>query len=257
MSVSQSTLLSGRVALVTGSGRGMGRAHALALAERGADVVVHDILADEAEETGRLVRATGRRAHVEIADITDPAAMRAAVARAAAALGTIDILVNNAGIPAERTGIEGVDEAIFARIFAVHVKGTFFTTQAAVPGMKEKGGGKIVNVSSMWGQTGHSHGAAYCSAKAAILGMTKSWAKEFAPWKITVNAIAPGGVVTEPVLKKGGMEYVRKAAEAVPLKRYAMPEEIAHAVAFLASPEADFITGQVMALNGGQVIVGF
>lgn len=249
--------LAGKVAMVTGSGRGMGRAHAVELAKRGAAVVVHDVLAEEAEETMRQVRAAGAKAHLERADVTDPAAIREAVARAAQALGPIDILVNNAGIPAERTGIEEVTEEIYTRLMAVHVKGTFFTTQAVVPAMKTKGGGKIINVSSMWAQSGHHYGAVYTAAKAAILGLTKSWAKELAPWKITVNAITPGGVVTEPVLKKGGMEYVKKASEAVPLKRYAMPEEIAYAIGFLASPESDFVTGQVLALNGGQVIVGF
>ncbi|MBM3542617.1 MAG: SDR family NAD(P)-dependent oxidoreductase, partial [Alphaproteobacteria bacterium] len=122
--------LAGKVAMVTGSGRGMGRAHAVELARRGGAVVVHDVLAEEAEETMRQVRAAGAKAHLERADVTDPAAIREAVARAAQALGPIDILVNNAGIPAERTGIEEVTEEIYARLMAVHVKGTFFTTQA-------------------------------------------------------------------------------------------------------------------------------
>ena len=248
--------LDGKVAMITGSGRGMGRAHAVLLAERGADIVVHDILTAEADETAGLVRAKGRRAFVSHADVADRAAMADAVAAAGAALGAIDILVNNAGLPAEREGIESVDEAFFQRLFDVHVKGTFFTTQAVVPGMKAKGAGKIINVSSMWAMTGHHFGSTYIGAKGAVLGLTKAWAKELAPHKICVNAIAPGGVITEMVMSKGGMDYVREQSKAVPLGRYAEADEISYTVAFLASAESDFITGQTVGINGGQAIVG-
>ncbi len=248
--------LDGKVAMITGSGRGMGRCHALLLAERGADIVVHDILKDEADAVAELVRAKGRRAFVSHADVADRAAMAEAVAAAGAELGTIDILVNNAGVGGERDGIESVDEAHFDRLFNVHVKGTFFTTQAVVPGMKAKGAGKIVNVSSMWAMTGHHFSSTYCGAKAAVLGLTKAWAKEFAPHKICVNVIAPGGVITEMVMRKGGMDYVREQAKAVPLGRYAEAEEVSYTVAFLACAESDFITGQTVAINGGQAIVG-
>ena len=248
--------LTGKVALITGSGRGMGRAHALVMAGRGADIVIHDILKDEAAKTAEDVRALGRKVFVSHADVSDVTAMKETVAEAETALGGIEILVNNAGIPADPTGIEGVDEAFFQRMFDVHVKGTFFTTQAAVPGMKERGRGKIVNISSMWASTGNPTGASYIAAKAAILGLTKAWALEFAPWKITVNAITPGGVITEMVMAKGGMDYVREAAKKVPLGRYADIEEIAYTAAFLAAPESDYVTGQVIGPNGGQSIVG-
>lgn len=248
--------LAGKVALITGSGRGMGRAHALVMAGRGADIVIHDILRDEAVKTAEDVRALGRKTFVSHADVSDVAAMKETVAQAEAELGGIEILVNNAGITSERTGIEGVDEAFFQRMYDVHVKGTFFTTQAVVPGMKARGRGKIVNVSSMWASTGHATGATYIAAKGAVLGLTKAWALEFAPWKITVNAITPGGVITDMVMAKGGMDYVRKAAKNVPLGRYAEIEEMAYSAAFLASPESDFITGQVIGPNGGQSIVG-
>ena len=250
------TALDGKVAMITGSGRGMGREHAVLLAERGADIVVHDILTDEADETAELVRAKGRRAFVSYTDIADRAAMADTVAAAEADLGTIDILVNNAGVGGEREGIESVDEAFFQRMFDVHVKGTFFTTQAVVPGMKAKGAGKIINVSSMWAMTGHHFASTYIGAKGAILGLTKAWAKEFAPHKICVNVIAPGGVITEMVMRKGGMDYVREQSKAVPLGRYAEAKEMSYTVAFLASAESDFITGQTISINGGQAIVG-
>ena len=108
----------------------------------------------------------------------------------------------------------------------------------------------------MWASTGNPTGASYIAAKAAILGLTKAWALEFAPWKITVNAITPGGVITEMVMAKGGMDYVREAAKKVPLGRYADIEEIAYTAAFLAAPESDYVTGQVIGPNGGQSIVG-
>jgi 3-oxoacyl-[acyl-carrier protein] reductase len=248
--------LAGKVALITGSGRGMGRSHALIMAGRGADIVVHDVLKEEADKTAEDVRAMGRCAFVSYADVSDVAAMREAVKEAEAELGGIDILVNNAGIGGERTGIEGVDEAFFQRMYDVHVKGTFFATQAVIPGMKERGWGKIVNISSMWASTGHPTGATYIAAKGAILGLTKSWALEFAPWNITVNAVTPGGVITQMVLEKGGMDYVREASKKVPLGRYAEVEEMSYPVVFLCSPESDFITGQVIGPNGGQSIVG-
>ena len=123
--------------------------------------------------------------------------------------------------------------------------------------MKRRRRGKIVNISSIWGMVGHHYASPYCGAKAALLGLTKAWAKELAPWNIHVNAVAPGGVLTEMVLAQPDIEVKMPGKVArVPLGRYAEPREIAYAVAFLASPAADFITGQVISPNGGEVIVG-
>jgi 3-oxoacyl-[acyl-carrier protein] reductase len=247
-------MLRGKVALVTGSGRGMGRAHAVILAQHGADVVVHDIVADRVAESAGIVRQHGNRVLEAVADVADPAAMERVVKHVERDLGPISILVNNAGIGADRAVTEAIDEAMFDRMFDVHVKGTFFTTRAVLPGMKSLGSGAIVNISSIWGMVGHHFGSTYCAAKAAILGFTKSWAKELAPHHITVNAIAPGGVTSPMAIEKDGIDAVRERMAKVPLGRWAEPEEIAQGLLYLVT--AGFVTGQVLSLNGGDTIVG-
>jgi 3-oxoacyl-[acyl-carrier protein] reductase len=248
--------LTGKVAMITGSGDGMGKAHAILMAERGADIVVHDIKADLVEGTAAAVRKLGRKAHVGVCDVADVAAVQRLVADATAAMGRIDILVNNAGY-GQRSETQAITEQDFDRMFAVHVKGSFFAAQAVIPGMKERRYGKIVNISSMWGMTGAPVAPHYCAAKAALLGFTKAWAKELAPWNIHVNAVAPGGVKSGGPIKLDNPEILKAKEARVPLKRYCEPVEIAYAVAYLASPEADFVTGQVISPNGGEVIVGY
>lgn len=248
--------LEGKVALITGSGRGMGQAHAVLLAEHGADIIVHDIVPERVRETAALVRSQGRQALEAVVDVADPRAMAGLVERAERALGHIDILVNNAGIGADRALVEDIDETMYDRMFAIHVKGSFFTTRAVVPGMRRRKSGAIVNVSSIWGQVGHHFGSTYCAAKAALLGFTKAWAREFAPDRITVNAIAPGGVTSPMAIEKDGIEAVRQRMAKVPLGRWAEPDEISHAVLYFVSPKASFVTGQVLNLSGGETIVG-
>ncbi|MGF7160091.1 3-oxoacyl-[acyl-carrier protein] reductase [Rhodoligotrophos appendicifer] len=246
----------GKTALITGSGRGMGRSHAAILAARGAAVVIHDINEAWAEETARRIRDKGGRCLVACGDVSKPGDMQDVVRRGEAEFGGIDILINNAGISAERAGLDGITEDLYERMFGVHVKGTIFTTQAAVPGMIARRSGRIVNISSIWGMTGHHFGATYCAAKAAILGLTKAWAKEFAPHNICVNAVAPGAVKTEMQVEVDGLEAVKAQAKAIPLGRLAEPEEMSYPVIFLASSEASFVTGQVLSPNGGDTIVG-
>lgn len=247
--------LDNKVALITGSGDGMGRAHALLMAERGADIVVHDIKADLAEATAESVRKLGRKAHVAVCDIADVEAVRKMVRDGQGALGRIDILVNNAGY-GQRAETHAISEQDFDRMLAVHVKGSFFAAQAVVPAMKQRRYGKIINISSIWGMTGAPVAPHYCAAKAALLGLTKAWAKELAPWNIHVNAMAPGGVKSGGPIKLDTPEILKAKEERVPLKRYAEPIEMSYAVAYLASPEADFVTGQLISPNGGDTIVG-
>jgi 3-oxoacyl-[acyl-carrier protein] reductase len=247
--------LDGSVAVITGAGAGMGRAHAQLLAERGAYVVVQDIRSGPAEETLALLTGAGHRGEVLVGDVAK-AAFKGQLTAIGERLGRIDILVNNAGIGGEPT-IEETTEEDFDRTFAVHVKGAFFGTQGVVPFMKRQRRGKIVNISSIWGMVGHHYASPYCAAKAALLGATKAWAKELAPWNIHVNAVAPGGVLTEMVMAQPDIEAKMAGKVArVPLGRYAEPREISCTVAFLVSPAADFITGQVISPNGGEVIVG-
>lgn len=249
-------LLEGRVALITGSGDGMGKAHAILMAERGADIVVSDIRAEFAEATAEEVRKRGRRVHVVVADMADVAQVKNMAEEGAAKLGPIDILVNNAGY-GQRLETMDITEEDFDRMFAVHVRGSFFAAQAVIPAMKERRRGKIINISSMWGMTGAPVASHYCAAKAALLGFTKAWAKELAPWNIHVNAVAPGGVRSGGPMKLDNSEILKAKEAKVPLKRYCEPVEIAYAVAYLASPESDFVTGQVISPNGGEVIVGY
>lgn len=247
--------LDGSVALVTGSGGGLGRSYALMLAARGAAIIVHDIDARTAEDTAAAVRARGQRAWVIVNDIADGAAFKRLAGEVERETGAIDILVNNAGID-EGKVFEEITEADFDRMFAVHVKGTFFATQAIVPGMKGRRRGSIINISSINGMIADSTDSHYNGAKAAILGLTKAWARELAPWGIRVNAVAPGHIVTAATIARGPERMRRISAERIPLGRYGEPDEVAHTVAFLASAESAFITGQVLSPNGGEAIVG-
>ncbi len=245
--------LEGKIALVTGSGRGLGRSHAAMLAERGADVIVHDILLDEAEETMALIRQAGRSARLIATDIRDIDAFQDAVRDA----GRIDILVNNAGIGGRRAAMEDVDRDFFDRMFEVHVRGTFFATQAVVLQMKERRAGKIVNISSIYAMGGSGFASHYSAAKSAISGLTKCWAREFAPWRINVNAVAPGFVETDSTRASNTAQQIRERAAAMPLGRLCQPIDISHAVAWLAGPETDMMSGQVVSPNAGEVIVGY
>ena len=167
-----SVSLDGKRALITGAGGGMGRSHAILMAERGADIVIHDIKGDGAEETAEMVRGHGRDASVVAADIRDVAAFTAAIGDA----GSVDILVNNAGVGGARRAIEDINEDIYNEMFEVHVRGTFFATQAVLPAMKEKKNGKIINISSIYAMGGSELASHYAASKSAISGFTKSWA---------------------------------------------------------------------------------
>ncbi len=251
------TSLEGHIAMVTGSGGGMGRSHAVLLAERGADVIVHDIKAEDVEETAGLVRAAGRWAYALKADIRDVTAFQAGIAEAAAGLGPPDILVNNAGVGGGRRRIEDIDAEIFDEMFQVHVRGAFFATQAVLPAMVERRYGRIINISSIYAMGGSALASHYASAKAALSGFTKCWARELAPHRIAVNAVAPGFVVTGMTQGSNSEAQIRAREETMPLGRYTAPQDISYAVAWLASDESEMITGQVVSPNSGEVIVGY
>ena len=241
--------------MVTGAGGGMGRGHAVLLAERGADVIVHDVI-DGIAETAAEIRARGRRAHELKLDIRDVAALRSGIAAAEEDFGPIDILVNNAGVSGRRRLIEDVTVEDFDRMFEVHVRGTFFATQAVVPGMAARRYGRIVNISSIYAMGGSPRASHYAAAKAAISGFTKCWAREFAPHGITVNAVAPGFVVTGMTRGSNSDEQIAARESSMPLGRLTRGEDISYAVAWLASDETEMVTGQVVSPNAGETIVG-
>lgn len=241
--------LTGQVALVTGGASGIGAAIAAELAARGATVAVTDI------DDGKLEAAKAKGLIALRVDNRSVPDIQQAVAALIAQARRIDILVNNAGISGYSLSLEAIDEAGFAAMFDTHVKGAFFFAQAVVPGMKARGRGRIVNMSSNFAMTGFPSMSHYVGAKGALLGLTKAWAREFAPHGITVNAVAPGLVATPMTQASLGAQELELRSHSVPLGRLAEPREIAYAVAWLAGPEAAMMTGQLISPNGGVSIV--
>ena len=250
-------MLKGKNAVVTGSTSGIGLAIARAVAAEGANVVINgfgDGAAIEAERA-KIESEFGVKCIYSSADMTKPDEIAKMITDTEANFGSVDILVNNAGIASRREAFLEVDDARLDRMFAVHVKGTWYCTRAVLPGMQRKGRGKIINTSSILGLSGRRRSSHYAGAKAALIGLTKAWAREFAEWNIQVNAVAPGRVRT-PILGAfaESEDYLRDLKANVPAGRRAEPEEVAYLVAFLASAEADYLTGQVISPNGGEVI---
>jgi 3-oxoacyl-[acyl-carrier protein] reductase len=248
----------GRVAIVTGAAHGFGRAIAVAFAERGAAVWACDVIGGELRETHDLCVAAGGRCEARVVDVGDNAAVDRFVAEISAA-GRVDILVNNAGGVLGQTGrpLEQVTPREWQVIFDVIVSGAFFMSQAVSPAMKAARYGRIVNISSGAGLGISLTGIqAYASAKAAQIGLTRQLAHELGPWGITVNNIAPGFIrsnaATERQWESYGEEGQRQLVERIALKRLGVPEDIAHGVLFFASDYAGWITGQVLAIDGGK-----
>ena len=243
-----------KLALVTGGARGIGRGCVHALAERGYDIVIVDLLRAEMERTQAEVEAMGRQAMIAEADVADHARAREIAAEVRTRFGRIDVLVNNAG-RGNPTGILEITEEAFDRTIAVNLKSCFNYIQALVPLMQEGGGGRIISMSSLNAHTGGVTSAvskfSYAAAKAGIIGMTKALAKELGP-EIAINCVCPGVIETEvgnSLTKARGPELAKK----IMLGRLGTPGDVAQAVAFLASPGAAYITGQVLHVNGGLV----
>ena len=249
--------LNGKTALITGSGGGMGRSHAVLMSERGADIIVHDIKADGAEETAQLVRSNGQKATVILADVRNVPEFTDKIANAEANHGKIDILVNNAGVSGKHRMIEEINEEIFDEMFGIQVRGAFFATKTVVAGMKKRKTGKIITISSIYAMGGSDFACHYSAAKAALSGFTKSWARELAPYKIQVNAVAPGFVLTDMTRGSNTPEMIKERGAGMPLGRLTEPVDISYAVAWLASEETEMVTGQVISPNSGEVIVGY
>jgi len=267
--------LDGKVALVTGAGRknGIGSACARRLAAEGASVVITDIAVPSADSStpdslkeelfiiAREIKATGAEVLPVCADVSDPHSVRALVAEAGKSFGKVDILVNNAGVSPGPAPLPQFSLADWEKTLSVNLTGAFLCSREVVPSMIENGGGKIVNISSRAARRGAMWMHAYSASKAGVLGLTRSMAVELAQFNICVNALCPGDIETD--LKKWGLEMEagvkgttaealkEEIARVTPLGRLGAPEDVAAAVAFFASPDSDYLTGEVLNITGG------
>ncbi|MFS8085438.1 MAG: SDR family NAD(P)-dependent oxidoreductase [Acidobacteriota bacterium] len=249
--------LQGKVALVTGAATGIGRAIATRLAQEGTDLALFDINEAQAQNTADMVRAAGRRCAVVRGDVGDYAQVRRAVDGFIAMFGAIDIAVHNAGIVRVGTIAETSVED-FREVFRVNVDGAFHGCKAVVPHMLGRGTGKIINMASWLGKLGKPNYGAYSASKFAIIGLTQSLALEMAPHRINVNAVCPGIIVETGMREEAdaaairhGLPTAKQREAGIPVGRVGLPEDIARVVAFLASEQADYMTGQAINVTGG------
>ncbi len=243
----------GKTAFVTGGSRGIGRAIVRRLAAEGYAVGINYLQSRAAAETlAAEIRGQGGRALAVQADVADREAVDAAVREVEEELGPVTALVNNAGI-SQNDLFQDTTEALWRRMFAVHADGAFHTIQAVLPHMLHEKAGGIVNVSSIWGLRGASCEVAYAASKAAVIGLTRSLAMELAPSHIRVNCVAPGVIETDMV-RGLGEETLASLVDQTPAGRLGTPEDVARAVAFFLRDDADFITGQVLTVDGGFIL---
>ncbi|HHW47124.1 MAG TPA: 3-oxoacyl-[acyl-carrier-protein] reductase [Clostridiaceae bacterium] len=245
--------LKGKTAIVTGSGRGLGKAIALKLAQMGANIVLNDIVnSDSIDETAEEFRAAGYNVIVTKGDVRNPDDVKEMVDKAVEAFGSIDILVNNAGItkdkPLAMMSLEDWDD-----VLDINLKGAFICTKAVAKVMIKQKSGKIINIASVAGVMGNPGQANYSASKAGLIGLTKTTAKELAARNITCNAVAPGLIkskMTDVLPDKVKEAYLNS----IPLKRFGTPEDVANVVGFLASDDSNYVTGQVIHIDGGLVM---
>lgn len=242
----------GQVAIVTGGASGIGKATALRLASAGACVMVADVNEDGAVAVAGSVNAEGGRALAQAVDVTDAPAVAAMVERAARELGSVDILVSNAGW--DRAGpFADTDPEFWDRVIAINYRGHLATCHGVLPFMRQQGRGRIITVASDAGRVGSSGEVVYSGAKGAVIAFTKGLAREVARYGINVNCVAPG-LVDTPLLSgiaEGNEKLIAAIVRSIPLGRTGTPEEIAAAICFFASPDATYITGQTLSVNGG------
>lgn len=248
-------MLKGRIAIVTGAGRGIGRAIAEKLAGSGARVAACDIHLPDAGETARILSSHEQASFAACVDVTDEGSIESMLAEVEDRLGPADILVNNAGIMF-RTRILDILSEEWEKTLKVNLTGPFLLTRAVLPGMKERGFGRVVNISSSAGRSVSTLGGAhYTASKAGLLGLTRAAAKEVAPYGITVNAICPGLIGTEMVRKTTSKEELEGFLDSFPIQRIGTPEEVGDLVVFLCSGKASYITGACIDINGGDLMI--
>jgi 3-oxoacyl-[acyl-carrier protein] reductase len=245
--------LANQIAVVTGAGRGIGRAIALKFAAEGAGVACVSRTAENAEKAAGEVRALGRRAWACAVDVADAKAVATMAEKLLAEAGRIDILVNNAGVTRDGL-VMRMSEADWDTVLDTNLKGAFLVTKAFSRTLIKQRSGRIINIASVIGLMGNAGQANYAASKAALLGFTKSVARELASRGITVNALAPGFIETD--MTAGLSEQLRaEVLKTIPLGRFGQPDDIADTALFLASPAARYITGQVLTVDGGMVMV--
>ena len=241
--------LKGKVALITGAAQGIGKSIALLLAQNGANIVVSDINLERAEETAREIESNGSKAMAVKVDVANLKEVEQMVEAVLEKFGKIDILVNNAGITRDKLILRMTEEDWDA-VLNVNLKGTFNCTKVVVRHMAKQRSGKIISIASVVGEMGNAGQANYSASKAGVIGLTKTIAREFAQRRINVNAIAPGYIET-PMTEILPEKVKEELKSLIPMERLGKPEDVAEAVLFLVSEESNYITGQVLNVNGG------
>ncbi|MDQ1735297.1 MAG: 3-oxoacyl-[acyl-carrier protein] reductase [Pseudonocardiales bacterium] len=248
------TKLEGKIAVVTGGARGIGGGIATAFAAEGADVVIADVLGEEAAaDVVAAIAASGRRSLYVRTDVSNEDQVRAMIEAAHAEFGRIDILVNDAGVVSQ-LAFEDIDAAEFDRVIGVNLRGVFLCSRFAIKGMLERGAGVIINVASQLGQIGGVEMVHYSASKAGVIGFTKALAREVSTRGIRVNAIAPGPILTDMMAEETEEWAARKLAE-LPMGRFGQAHEVAPTAVFLASDDSSYYVGQTLCPNGGDVML--